>query len=113
MKPIAKLILVAMLLFWARQAQATTLAYCSSTYSSCMSQCYVPWEQATEYCPHTGVIDTFCWTYYAPTTEYKGDVNAAEQDECAGGFDNSCLESAHGNLLSCTASCASQYCTIQ
>jgi hypothetical protein len=66
MKAIAKLMLVTMLLFWAHRAQATTTyTYCDGwNYSYCMNQCYIPWVQATEYCPHGGTLSTFCYYYY-------------------------------------------------
>ena len=118
MKPIAKLMLVAMLLFWARRAQATTYAYCYSDYSTCMTQCYVPWSQATEYCPHSGTLDQFCMTAYEPISGGTDPAPPgvtwsawAATDECMETQQNSCLSNAAGNLAQCIEGCASSYCT--
>ena len=110
-KSIGKLIFVAILLFWAHRTYATTqYTYCDSNpYYTCMSQCYVPWVQATEFCPHGGSGTQYCYQEYFINSD--GSYSASYQ--CFGAPNNSCIQQAAAILASCTENCGAEYCTTE
>jgi hypothetical protein len=129
MKPIAKLMFVAMLLFWAHQSRAAAGMTCDPAIGACMSQCEQSMTSCTQACQAIPQNTQNCYNTQNPPAQPDPESNNASYPPTdgpyipgspAGDGSTNCgsyanqmtiCETACANQISeCVSSCTSNYC---